>query len=65
MSSTTTPATEPGHAIFDIEPVLHDMRNATAMLGHMATSDPEVLTELADQIVTLEESVLPIVKRAP
>lgn len=29
----------------DIEPALHDMRNATAMLGHMATSDAEVTAE--------------------
>ncbi len=45
MSATTLPATAPGDALMDLEPALHDMRNATAMLGHMATSDAEVLTE--------------------
>jgi len=45
MSATTLPAVAPGEALMDIEPALHDMRNATAMLGHMATSDAEVLTE--------------------
>ena len=43
--SSTEQAAEPGEALMDIEPALHDMRNATAMLGHMATSDAEVLTE--------------------
>lgn len=45
MSTTIEPGAEPGHAIFDIEPVLHDMQAATAMLGHMATSDTDVTAD--------------------
>lgn len=42
MSTTTQPGARETYALADIEPVLHDMRTATAMLGHMAGSKFEV-----------------------